>query len=172
MYTDLIHKIFAVKQINEGENLKDKLKEKPLSEIEKYEEVAEQCLAEMDNLIMLMNRTPNIQEESFKTRGIFYVLRDQLRSLKDKIIEGKNDEFYYNEIIKVITFTNKAIEEIFLRRKKLIDSVEKKKYSHKLLRRIGPLWISIPLTTILNILWIIAGSPILRLYHLLKKERK
>jgi hypothetical protein len=125
-YGNLENKLFVLNKVFQEGLFEREFKKKTLSDFERYGKMAENCLSEIDWLTLVTIMFPKKQEEFIKMRLSLWVLRDQLLQIEKKFEQQKPDFDYYAYKFKEGgQLTTKAIEEIFMRERKLIDSVWK-----------------------------------------------
>jgi hypothetical protein len=125
MYGNLENKLYLVsKLINEKTSFIRNLASHNQLNANGFRLDFERILSEIDRLITISTFCPSKQEELFKLRILFYVLRDAMKNIEKELASDHKSIFEHriNELYKLTESIVIAITFDFKERRKLIDS--------------------------------------------------
>lgn len=161
-YGNLENLLFVMnKAIDDANAFSKSIKCKKLEDFQRYCTICERCLEEVDRLTAMLAGVPNVQEELFHIRILIFPLRDLMEECAADKSSAGNDKLHKHdhtyEILRSSKMLSLALQAIFMKRRKLIDSISK----HQLWASTAMLFLSIP--------FIILRRPIYRFICRLKK---
>ncbi len=105
------------------------IEKKSRKDFERYRDISERCLDEIDRLTMMLIGLPKVQGELFSMRIFVYGLRDMIEKTIweiDRAEKGlSRNKLYSGDIEAQAMHATKTISDIFNKRRRLIDSMLK-----------------------------------------------
>jgi len=124
IYGNLENILFVLKKIfGERDTFLRELRKKTLKDFEKYAVTCEKCMDEIDRLTTILVVLPKAQEGLFWIRKLIYPLRDLIYEITEHFSDEQTFRFRTSELQRLAKQTTERIDVIFMKRKKLIDSV-------------------------------------------------
>ncbi len=128
-YGNLENKLFVLSKVfADDQHFHKSLSQKSQSDFYQYLATCNECLDEIDHLTTLSIFLPRIHEELFAMRMLIFQLRDMVGEVIEKYRNCVDvEDFNFFDMERVFPIITECMKQFFMKRKKLIDSVDRNK---------------------------------------------
>jgi len=130
IYGNLENIIFVLRTIFANGTFAQEVKKRTLGDFQEYATICEKCIDEIDRLAAILVFLPKVQQTLFVFRAVIYPLRDVIyNNIQALKFSAKEKEYFHDYYVleELAQGIVKFIDKTFQERRKLIDSIMKRR---------------------------------------------